>query len=68
MRPEWLRHTGASIAYNATGNMKAVANRLGHTNTRMVDDVYVQVYRATDRELADAIDAMAAKALGVQHP
>ena len=37
IRSEWLRHTGASIAYQATHDMKAVANRLGHTAVRMLD-------------------------------
>jgi Phage integrase family len=47
IRPEWLRHTGASLAYAATRDMKAVAERLGHTSTRMMDTVYVEVYANT---------------------
>ncbi len=43
IRLEWLRHTGASIAYRATKDMKAVANRLGHTSVRMLDTTYVKV-------------------------
>jgi integrase len=39
IRPEWLRHTGASLAYAASKDMKAVASRLGHTSTRMMDTV-----------------------------
>ena len=38
--------------------MKAVASRLGHTSTRMVDQVYVGLYEDAGRELADAIDAL----------
>jgi integrase len=57
IRLEWLRHTGASIAYAATRDLKATAARLGHTNTRMVDDVYVRLYAETSRSVADAIDA-----------
>ena len=58
VRLEWLRHTGASIAYAATRDMKAVAARLGHTSTRMMDTVYVRVYPETSRRVADAIDAL----------
>jgi integrase len=56
IRLEWLRHTGASIAYRATKDMKAVANRLGHTSVRMLDTTYVKVYSDAAREVADAID------------
>jgi methylase of polypeptide subunit release factors len=58
IRLEWLRHTGASLAYAASRDMKAVASRLGHTSTRMVDQVYVGLYEDAGRELADAIDAL----------
>jgi len=63
VRIEWLRHTGASLAYAATKDMKAVAARLGHASTRMMDQVYVQVYEEESRHVADAIDEMAARAL-----
>ena len=62
VRPEWLRHTGASLAYAATHDLKAVAERLGHTSVRMVDTVYVRVYEEASRELADAIDALLERA------
>jgi integrase len=55
IRLEWLRHTGASIAYRATHDMKAVANRLGHTSVRMLDTTYVKVYADAAREVADAL-------------
>jgi integrase len=55
-RVEWLRHTGASVAYAATRDLKAVADRLGHTSTRMVDPVYLDVYPDAARAVADAID------------
>jgi integrase len=56
IRLEWLRHTGASLAYAASHDLKAVANRLGHTSTRMLDTTYLAVYDDAGRELADAID------------
>jgi site-specific recombinase XerC len=58
VRPEWLRHTGASLAYPASRDMKAVASRLGHTSTRMMDTVYVEVYSDVSKQLADAIDVL----------
>jgi integrase len=58
VRPGWLRHTGASLAYAATHDLKGVAERLGHTSTRMVDTVYVRTYEGASRDLADAIDAL----------
>ncbi|MDP9329833.1 MAG: site-specific integrase [Actinomycetota bacterium] len=58
IRLEWLRHTGASLAYRATGDMKAVAERLGHTSTRMMDTVYVKLYPEVSRGVADAIDRL----------
>jgi integrase len=52
VRPEWLRHTGASLAYAASKDVKAVASRLGYTSTRMMDTVYVEVYSEVSREVA----------------
>lgn len=56
MRVGWLRHSGASLAYAATHDLKATAERLGHTSTRMVDTVYLKLYQDADRRVADAID------------
>jgi hypothetical protein len=38
--------------------MKAVAERLGHTSTRMMDTVYVEVYTDASARVADAIDRL----------
>ena len=56
VRVGWLRHSGASLAYAATHDLKATAERLGHTSTRMVDTVYLKLYQDADRRVADAID------------
>ena len=63
VRLVWLRHPCASLAYAATKVMKAVAARLGHTSTRMMDQVYVQVYEEESRHVADAIDELAKRSL-----
>ena len=55
VRVGWLRHSGASLAYAATHDLKATAERLGHTSTRMVDTVYLKLYKDVDRNVADAI-------------
>jgi integrase len=62
VRPGWLRHSGASLAYDATKDILATAQRLGHTSSRMVDSVYVEVYSEVSRQIADAIDEAAARA------
>jgi integrase len=64
VRPEWLRHTGASLAYAATRDMKAVAQRLGHTSTRMMDTVYVKLYADASVNVADAIDELVKRSTG----
>lgn len=59
VRVEWLRHTGASLAYLATLDLKAVSHRLGHTSVRMADQVYVNLYDETGRSMAQAISDLA---------
>jgi integrase len=59
VRVEWLRHSGASVGYLATRDLKAVAARLGHTSTRMADTIYVQLYDETGRSVAEAISTLA---------
>jgi integrase len=63
IRLEWVRHTGASLAYAATGDLKAVSRRLRHRDTRMVDRVYVRAYAEAGREKAEAIDELATRRL-----
>jgi integrase len=62
VRPGWLRHSGASLAYDATKDILATAQRLGHTSTRMVDSTYVELYAEVSRQVADAIDEAADRA------
>ena len=59
VRVEWLRHTGASLAYLATRDLKAVSHRLGHTSVRMADQIYVNMYDDTGRSVAQAISDVA---------
>ena len=58
VRPGWLRHSGASLAYAASRDLKLVSKRLGHTSTRMVDSTYVTLYEDASRTVADAIDEL----------
>ena len=64
IRIGWLRHTGASMAYHATKDPKATAERLRHRDMRMVDRTYIRLYEGTARQTADAIDELAARRLG----
>ena len=68
MRVEWLRHSGASLAYRATRDLKAVAARLGHTSTRMADTVYVEQYAEASRAVADAIDELVTRSTARRSP
>jgi integrase len=38
-----LRHTGASMVLAAVGSLKDVSERLGHTSTRMADELYTEL-------------------------
>lgn len=58
VRPGWLRHSGASLAYAASHDIKLVSQRLGHTSTRMVDGIYLKLYDETGRKVAEAIDEL----------
>jgi len=58
VRVEWLRHSGASLAYAATKDIKATSTRLGHSSTKMVDAVYLKLYDEVGRQVADAIDEL----------
>jgi integrase len=58
VRVEWLRHTGASLAYAASKDLKATSARLGHVSTRMIDTVYLKLYDEVGRQVADAIDEL----------
>jgi integrase len=62
VRPGWLRHSGASLAYDATKDILATAQRLGHTSTRILDSTYVELYAEVSRQVADAIDEAADRA------
>jgi integrase len=50
------------LAYVASHDLKAVAERLGHTSVRMVDNVYVRLHEQTSRDLATAIDELVRRA------
>jgi integrase len=50
-----LRHTQASLAYLATGDMLAVAARLGHSSVTVTMGIYAHLLR-TDAATATALD------------
>lgn len=61
-RASWLRHTGTSLAIAAGATKNALADRLGHTSTRMIDRHYAVAYEGIDREIADRLERMAENA------
>jgi len=53
-----LRHTGGTYVHRATGDLKAVADFLRHTTTRMADQIYVQDADGRRREVARRLEAL----------
>jgi integrase len=57
-----LRHTSASFALEAAGNVEAalttVQRRLGHKNISVTADIYGHLTRAADEKVADGISAI----------
>lgn len=60
-----LRHTGASLVLEVGGNLKDVADRLGHTTTRMADELYVELYEHRGKHIADRLNDLAQRGPGV---
>jgi integrase len=56
--PPRPRHSGASLAYAASRDLKLVSKRLGHTSTRMVNSTYVTLYEDASRAVVEAMDEL----------
>jgi site-specific recombinase XerC len=56
LTPHDLRHTAASLAVFAGGNVKAIQRMLGHTSAAMTLDVYADLFDDDLDTLADALD------------
>ncbi|MFK3835804.1 tyrosine-type recombinase/integrase [Microbacterium sp. NPDC087868] len=54
-----LRHTAASIAVSAGGNVKAIQRMLGHESAAMTLDIYADLFDDDIDTLLDRIDALA---------
>ena len=63
LTPHDLRHTAASLAVSAGGNMKAVQRMLGHASASMTLDVYADLFEDDLDALAGRLDEAAAGAL-----
>jgi integrase len=59
LRPHELRHTAASLAVAAGGNVKAVQRMLGHASAAMTLDVYSGLFDGDLDAVADRLDAAA---------
>ena len=53
-----LRHTAASIAVNAGGNVKSVQRMLGHASAAMTLDRYADLFDDGLDRLLDQIDGV----------
>jgi integrase len=57
LTPHALRHTAASLAIAAGGNVKVVQTMLGHKSATMTLDLYGHLMADRLDEVADAVDA-----------
>lgn len=57
-----LRHTGATIAGELSGDPNLVKDRLGHSSLAMVSRVYQGVFDRRHREVAERMDELARRA------
>ena len=51
-----LRHTAATLMLTAGGNVRAVADRLGHASAKMVLDVYAHTLQPDRDSLTESLD------------
>jgi integrase len=58
-----LRHTAASLMLAQGATLHEVAKILGHTTTRLTEDLYGHIYKAAKREIAMRMDQALAPAL-----
>ena len=65
LTPHDLRHTAASLAVSAGANGKSVQRMLGHASAAMTLDVYADLFDDDLDDVANALDAQAAKSLVV---
>ena len=62
LTPHELRHTAASLAVSAGGNVKAVQRMLGHKSAAMTLDVYSGLFDDDLDALAERMDVASARA------
>ena len=62
LTPHDLRHTAASLAVAAGGNVKAVQRLLGHASAAMTLDIYAGLFDDDLDAVADRLDEAAARA------
>ena len=66
LTPHDLRHTAASLAVSAGANVKSVQRMLGHASAAMTLDVYADLFDDDLDDVANALDAQAAKSVVVK--
>ncbi len=65
LTPHELRHTAASLAVSAGGNVKAVQRMLGHASAAMTLDRYADLFDDDLDALADRLDAVRSASRGL---
>lgn len=56
-----LRHTSATLLINAGLNVRAVAQRLGHSNVSTTMNIYAHALQSADKQAADIMDNVVSK-------
>lgn len=51
-----LRHTFASLLFREKKSVKAVSKLLGHSTTRMANDIYIHLYKEEEDDAINALD------------
>ncbi len=59
--PHDMRHTAASMAIKAGGNVKTIQRNLGHANAAMTLNVYAGILDSDLNEVADTLNTLAEK-------
>ena len=58
LRPHIFRHTHASLLIQAGANVIDVAKRLGHSNSKITEAIYIHLTKKQDMSLANKIESV----------
>lgn len=59
--PHWMRHTFATICYDAGVDVKSAANFLGHADEKITMGIYTHLSKTREQKSAEQLEAYVAK-------